>query len=419
MAVDETEPPAPKEPHVDIKQEDEDTLHVSAKGQGIVRNLDELYDVAEISPADWAADDFQARTWATPLRQRVEDGTGKVKDKIVVVRSWYISAKFRRRLDINVTYPEWKAPAPMVRKPSSLVPSAIILPDWQTGYRWQNKHRKLLPLHDWNALDAALQLTAMLNPTIVQMLGDNIDLAPFSTKYDLSNDLRDTTIPSILTVHSLLRRLMAVAPHAEVDWQGGNHDDRGQRAVRGRGTGLEEMDNLTTADNPNGAPVLSFAHLVGLEKLGISWRPYHEERWLWNAVRIHHGELVRSGGGKTVAKALQDATHSQLFGHIHRREIAAKTIWGPKGRHEIYAASPGCLCDVSGNVPGVSAHPDWQQGIGIVWWDEARGQEHIEIVPIHNGVLVWKGERIVGDGARLSEEIAEEIGWPQIQWAPS
>lgn len=408
------EPPAPEQPEVDVRAADEDSLHVSAKGQGLVRNLDDLYDLAEIDRAVWTADGFQARTWATPVkRQRYGPEGVRVDDDVVIIRSWYVSAKFRKRLDAGVTFPKW-VPTPRLDRPEGrAVACALILPDMQGGYRWADRHRRLLPLHDWAALDVALQLAQILDPEVVQLLGDNLDLAPFG-KYDVTNDLRETTRPTLLSMHAYLRRLRSAAPSADVDYQGGNHDRRSESALHR--AGLEEAQGLAPATDDDGSPgALHFARLLGLDELGITYRDYGGERWLWNAIRIHHGELVRNGGGKTVAAAIGQAHYSEVFGHIHRAEIAHRTVHGPRGRRTIAAASPGCLCHVDGRVPGVNARPDWQQGIGIAWWDEGRQQEHIEVLPIHDGVLVWRGQRIEGDADRLADEIGAEIGWDQVR----
>ena len=50
------------------------------------------------------------------------------------------------------------------------------------------------------------------------------------------------------------------------------------------------------------------------------------------------------------ARMLKGAHVSQIVGHIHRREYAARTIYGPHGRRTIFAASPGTLCRVDGVV---------------------------------------------------------------------
>ena len=410
------EPAAPESYELEIEEE-EDRMHVSARGQDLVRNLDELMIAAEIDPKKWSSANFKCRTWPTALKIRSADAQGNMQDTVQLVRSWYVSADFYKRLDIDVkpaSFPKIPRVARTI-DPTRNVMSAIILPDMQIGYRWADKHRNLIPLHDWAAIDATIQLTEMLNPDIIQFLGDNLDLAAFSTKYSVPMNVRDTTNPSLLTAYGLLSRYRTAAPHAEMDWQAGNHEDRLERAVTDPNRGLSEFETLRRADDPNGPPVVSFASLLGLDALDITWRNYGESRWLWDKVLIHHGDVVRNGGGKTVAAVVGNSSHSVMFGHIHRLEMAQKTIHGPEGIKIITAATPGCLCSLeSGVVPGVSRTPDWQHGVGIVWYDTVNDQEHIQLLPIHNGVLFYEGNVIIGDGKRLAKSIATESGWPQI-----
>lgn len=423
VADEASEPPA--SPGVTVRQRSEgadleveaqgNDAHSSERDQGVVRNLEELMAQADIDPAQWTADDFQARTWATPMRRRrMGEGGVRLDDEISVVRSWYVSAKFRRRLDKVTSAADWGKRVPRrARAVTSPSVAAVIFPDMQLGYRWGRGHQVLEPLHDWAAIDAGLRLLQLVQPDVVQNLGDGLDFAAFSTKFPVALELRDTTRPSLLSMHALLRMQRELVRGAEIDYQGGNHEERSERALVGT-----EYDGLTRADAPDGPPVLSFASLLGLDALDITWRRYGEHRWLFDSVLVHHGDKVKSRGGLTAADVIRDAQSSVLFGHIHRLEQASRTIHGPAGVRTITAASPGCLCRVDGAVPGVTKRPDWQQGMGIVWWDAARKQDHLELIPIHDGILYFRGDRIEGDGVRLAAEVAEQIRYPQVaRWA--
>jgi hypothetical protein len=67
------------------------------------------------------------------------------------------------------------------------------------------------------------------------------------------------------------------------------------------------------------------------------------------------------------------------------------------------AASPGCLARIDGAVPStkggidLDGRPltrveDWQQGIGIVRYEEGDGRFTYENVAIHNGWCMWQGK---------------------------
>ncbi|MEQ1494517.1 MAG: hypothetical protein ABL912_01985 [Novosphingobium sp.] len=394
---------------LELKAEAEaNDAHSSPVGQGIVRNLDELMAQAEIDPALWAADDFQNRTWATPMRRRMYGPDGsRLPDEIRVVRSWYVSAKFRRRLDACVSSTDWtprleRSPGAHGR-PERV---ALVIPDMHVGYQWSVGHQRLVPLHDWNAIDLVLQIANLIQPTEIQILGDGLDLAAFSTKFAVPLALRDTVRPSLLTMHGLLRMLRATFPTAGIDYQGGNHEKRTESGLVGT-----EYDGLSVAGSD--LPVHSFANLLGLDALDITWRRYGEHRWLWDSIMVHHGDKIKPRGGLTTAAVIADSPVSVIFGHIHRLEQASRTVHGPRGRKVITAASPGTLGRIDGSLPGASARPDWQQGFGVVTLDED-GQDHIELIPIHNGSAFYLGRKRIGDGVGLSDMIAQQIGYPQV-----
>ena len=162
--------------------------------------------------------------------------------------------------------------------------------------------------------------------------------------------------------------------------------------------------------------MLSIKNLLRLDDLHISYvGPYGTDWWLWDRVRITHGTKVRSGGGATAAAIAKTARWSEVYGHVHKVELMQKTFHGPLGRNVITAMSPGCLCRVDGTVPGVNLNPDWQQGVGIATLDEQTELVHMQVLPIHDGSLVWDGRVIEGqDSSEIAERIAFETGWKQL-----
>jgi hypothetical protein len=387
--------------------EDDDDLSPSKRGSQVVRNLEELAKQAEIDLSKWSDEGtFKVATWPTTLKRKSRDG-----DQIVVVRSWYVSARFKRRLDSLVLPTDFGKPLQRKNvKPGSSIEVAITVPDMHVGYRWSDGHQKLLPLHDWNAHDVVLQLIKEVQPNIIQNLGDGLDNAPFSDKWKVPISLRDTARPSLLTMYALLRAQRQLAPEAEINWQSGNHDERTERPFVGT-----EWDGLQAADRPNGPPVLSIHNLLGLEGLDIRWQNYGDYRWLWDSILIEHAPPKMSGkSGKTVSEVIRDATHSTVFGHIHRCEMASRTLHFPQGIKTISAMSCGTLGRVDGFLPGYTKRPNYQHGVGIIYWDRDKRQEHIEVLPIHDGVLFYRGMQLRGDGYALCREIASQIGYPQI-----
>ena len=65
-------------------------------------------------------------------------------------------------------------------------------------------------------------------------------------------------------------------------------------------------------------------------------------------------------------------------------------------------------------VPGVSKTPDWHHGVGIGYYDEINDADHLHVIPIHNGRLVFDGRVFIGEDR--AEEIAEATGYTQISY---
>jgi hypothetical protein len=81
---------------------------------------------------------------------------------------------------------------------------------------------------------------------------------------------------------------------------------------------------------------------------------------------------------------------SVIQGHVHRLEMGHKTVW-THGNPKIYQAiSCGTLARIDGIVPGGGTRYNWQQGLGVVEYDEERFQ--IDTVGIYNGKSIFRGK---------------------------
>lgn len=154
---------------------------------------------------------------------------------------------------------------------------------------------------------------------------------------------------------------------------------------------------LKSATDLNGPPLLSVEKLLGLDSLDIEYhREYPSGRVVLNDNLICiHGEIAKSESGATVSSVVKDARVSIIQGHIHRYEVAYKTLWSGDGSAHIYsAASFGCLCKIDpGAVPGFKAYQNWQQGVGLVHYEECGLQEfRHEFIPIFNGRAIMQDE---------------------------
>jgi hypothetical protein len=296
--------------------------------------------------------------------------------------------------------PSVRLPTPKVKvKKETKYKTCVIVPDMQIGY-FRSRDGNLEPTHDEKAMDLYLAITKDLDPDLVVMVGDNLDL-PELGKYRLSSAYALTTQASIDRSTTMLAQTRAAAPRAEVKWLAGNHEERLVNFV---------LDNAKAAfgikrgNSPDSWPCLSVPYLCRFDDYGVDYVPGYPagQFWVNERLRIIHGTKVRSGGSTAHAYLNTEKT-SVIYGHIHRREWAERSREDFDGPKTIMAASPGTLARCDGAVPSTKGSidlegrpmtivEDWQQGIGIVTYEPGDGMFFYEQVPFHNGVACFRGK---------------------------
>jgi hypothetical protein len=354
-----------------------------------IRTLDQLLDAAGVEADEWSVKSYDVSKWDQGDRQMFS-----------------VKAKLDKR-------PEWAAggvsavaakPIPHVSDINNVAATtALIIPDSQNGYL-RSEYGKLTPLHDRKAWDVCVAMAKATKPETIIMLGDMLDLAPWSLKYPRDPSLRYTTKPSLAELHWWIAQLRLASPGSRIVYIEGNHE---RRIYKGMVERLDEAVGLTVAGRDED-PIFSIPRLLDLDSLDVEYvGPYGAEMWLWNKVRVHHGDKAKAGGGSTVASILKGATHSEIVGHVHRLEVAQKTLPAPGGGHEIITAmTPGCITRIDGVVPSASNRVDWQQGFGFV--SLVDGQVHMQTVPIINGTSVFGP--FTFDGEDRVEQISADTG---------
>lgn len=304
--------------------------------------------------------------------------------------------------------PEWPVvqPGPVVKLPASKAVSVVsgwqrcpVLPDIQIGY-FRNAAGDLEPTHDEAALSLALSIVKASKPSRVVLVGDNLDL-PELSKYRLSPAYAQTTQATIDRATTLCAELRAAAPDARIVWLAGNHEERLPNYL---------LDNaraafgLRAGNTPGSWPVLSVPYLCRMDEFGIEYVPGYpaSHHWITPRLKVIHGELVRNQASTATAYLGREKT-SVIFGHVHRREYAARTRDDHDGPREVMAASPGCLARTDGAVPSTKGgtdldgrplyrSEDWQQGLAVVEFNPDDGRFSYEQVAIHDGWAAWRGK---------------------------
>lgn len=353
------------------RQIDDNLAEVEARF-ATVHTLDQLLDAMHIDRKVWRPLDPVVNRWgggATPM--------------------WQIKCKLER-------IPEWtRTPVlpkavPVRTQVNSRCSSALLVPDQQFGFRWDFDSRTLEPLHDPAACALAVEVAQRMQPDVIVMLGDVLDLAAFSTKYVSDPALKNTATPTLQAAHDHFASFRAACPAARIIMLPGNHDERVAKAAT---TYIPELVHAKAANDSK--CLLALERLLALDSIGVELAPggYPKaEVWLFNGkVRVTHGKTVKSGGGATAAAVVKKADVSTYYGHIHSAELAARTIHGDGRARTIYAGSPGTLCRLTGIVPG-SHRPDWQQG--VMELHELGGTVVPTLVHFAEGEAVWRGVRL-------------------------
>ena len=406
ISIIESAPPVGQDPGVQIPHMSADSAQpiindetagaarvITGKG---IRSLDELLDAAGVDKDHWVVTKKVVNKWDA-LAKGDEPGTSKT------VEMFQVKAWLERRPDffINPVGPVQaiKRSTPKFKDTQS---TALIIPDSQHGFR-RGRRGELIPLHDRDACDVAIQAARLLHPDIIILLGDMLDFAGLSS-FSKDPDLRFLIQPALVELHWMIQSIRLACPSSRIIYLEGNHEYRLRRALIDR---VDELADLRPVNDLDGSASLSVERLLSLKELDVEYvGEYGEYFWLFDSIKVHHGNVAKSRGGSTVASILGSANCSHIVGHIHRREHASRTIQskpgsgsGPKkDRTIISAMSPGCLCSLDRSiVPSRKGAPvlDWQHGLGLV--TKTDDQILMNMIPINDGVCVINGRVIEGD----------------------
>lgn len=283
--------------------------------------------------------------------------------------------------------------------------AALILPDTQFGFSRDVMRGTLTPFHDRRALDAVLQVGRVVQPETAVHMGDGIDFSGWSDKFIRRPEFYFTTQPALIEGAWFMRNVRELTS-GEVYELEGNHDLRPEVQIMSH---LSEAYGLRSADNLDAAPVMGVDNLLGLSRMGVTYVGNYPagEVWLNETTKCIHGDKVKGQPGQTAAAVVRDANETIIFGHIHRRELATRTIPSRHCYRTVTAYSPGCLCHVDGRVPGSSKSNQWQQGAAVIWYDEQTSL--IQPIDIYNGCAYFGGR--VFEGVDYLETLRHDTGW--------
>jgi len=351
-----------------------------------IKTLDHLVDQCEIDLDAWIIDRHIVNKWDTIMKIPVEGDTWDVAiEENYQVKAWMLPK-----------CPETITPAisPIsiktgyIRHKSKKIDTGrcVVVADPHFGFNKNVHTGELETFHDRFALTATLALIDSLDVDVIVIVGDILDLAEWSDKFIRSPEMYNTTQPAIVEAAWFFSQLREIAPDADIYYLEGNHEARMTRAINKQ---IPAAYGLTRPHSD--LPVLSVPNLLGLDQIGIEYIGDYPkgEVWISENLRAVHGSVVRAKSGATATAVLDAGTQaSTLFGHVHRRELASRTLVDHNGPRTISAFCPGCLCKIDGTVPGRGV-PNWQNGLGVVDFDPTFVA--ITPVPIEQGVAMYNG----------------------------
>lgn len=235
---------------------------------------------------------------------------------------------------------------------------------------------------------------------VVVNLGDFLDLAP-QGRFAQEPGFAFTTQAAVDAGHMFLAEQKSISPKATMVLQQGNHEKRLEDNILANAL---QSFGLKKANSPQSLSVLSVPYLLRLEELGVEYIEGYPSGvyWLNNHIRCIHGYKTRSSGS-TADAVTKNERVSTIFGHIHRIEVQHRTQRDRFGPYRMFAATPGCLCKINGDVPSyhsaidrdgkaVVQYEDWQQGVLVVHYQDDSDKYALEMVQIQDGWALFRGQ---------------------------
>ena len=358
--------------------------------------------VAEISGKDlseWAIVDQRVNLWQSGRKNKQVDlewtdgklsGTVKDDGNFTKTYLYQIDVKFTRKKRVPV-----KAIIQPIKTPeiTSFVPlfnienkveRILFITDPHFGFS-RSDTGKLNPFHNRRFLYGMLAIADKIKPDAIVWGGDILDLPDFSS-FDSDPSIMFNTQISAMEATWFLGQFRY---HTKAQYVlEGNHDER---FLREMGKSLKSALQLKPAHDIGSGPLMSIQKLLGLEEIATDWFGGYPDNYLRiGPSQFEHGNIVRTGSGKTVSSMIGDLTVSKFFGHIHRFEIASR--WLPDEEKLVFCGTPGWAGNRH-NIPGGKRTSNWAVGAFLINQNEhsVTSVNHISAYnnrPILNGELI-------------------------------
>lgn len=245
------------------------------------------------------------------------------------------------------------------------------------------------PFQNQRRLELAQVAMKELQPTIISLMGDNLDNTNYS-RFGTRREWSDSTQQGIDQYAEFLGQLRSDHPDARIIWHEGNHDQRTEKRVREFN---EDLLGIKRAGEEHTA--LSLEFLLRLGELAVEMSKGYPSAVV--SVReqldLYHGH-VTSSTGLAAQKVIQQAFRSFTTGHTHQLGLVTKTFYVGSEERVIYGAEAGTYADPdltpSGKyAPNTTVRHNWQSG--VIDWLVDNEMAIPSVSPITNDGVTVKG----------------------------
>lgn len=231
----------------------------------------------------------------------------------------------------------------------------LVVPDAQIGFlRFGDEY---VATHDHACLELTVAVAAFAQPSIIVLQGDMLDLPAFS-KYKKNESMRYQSQRSIDYFYGFLARLRDAAPSARIVYLFGNHEARYENSLNDLN---DEYSSIMLAGTNR--KVNSLAFILRLDELNIEYVDTYNKGVFIRDIEFTHGNLV---GANTAGKYLSSNIQSVVYGHVHKTELAFRTLHKNGVASTIFAFCPGTICDPEHTPPTPARNRNWQQALGLI-----------------------------------------------------
>lgn len=373
---------------------DQNSQEVSLKSDKRVVTLKDLIEVTKIDLKEWEVEHYKCNKWEAFT---TDDNGDPHPFPLFQVTA------FLKRKNLIANFPVVQPVSINIEKmsyaelPKRLMEKALVLSDLHIGFRRNLETNALQPFHDRKAIALSVSMAKAIQPNVIIINGDVLDLSMFSDKFLREPEFYFTTQPALIEANWVLAQLRLACPNSKIVLLAGNHDDRLRKSLI---THYTEAYSLKSVDGAE-VPIMSLQNLLNLDKLSIECIENQATGyWINENLLAKHGDKAKSENGATVRELLKDIRCSVLVAHIHRIESIYKTVQGKDIRKTYSATSSGCLCRIDGFVPGSEHGCNWSQGLSVVDYEVGNGFFSISPVSIYDGQAVYNGQLYRGTNYR-------------------